>query len=87
MIKRFIDCYIPVTQCNLKCHYCYISQLDAFQKKPADFRYSPEHIGKALSMERMQGPCVFNLCGGGETLIPERPCKSSMSFSKRVTTL
>ena len=71
MIKRFIDCYIPVTQCNLKCHYCYISQLDAFQKKPAEFKYSPEHIGKALSIERLGGPCVFNLCGGGETLIPK----------------
>lgn len=71
MIKRFLDCYIPVTACNLQCHYCYISQLNAFEKKPPKFQFSPEQIGRALTLERLGGPCVINLCGGGETLIPK----------------
>lgn len=71
MIKRFLDCYIPVTSCNLNCHYCYISQLDAFQRKLPQFNFTPEHIGKAMSVERLGGPCVINICGGGETLIPQ----------------
>ena len=25
-IKRFFECLIPVTICNLKCEYCYIIQ-------------------------------------------------------------
>lgn len=25
-IKSFIEVLIPVTQCNIKCHYCYVVQ-------------------------------------------------------------
>ena len=25
-IKRFIECLIPVTACNLRCSYCYVIQ-------------------------------------------------------------
>lgn len=62
--------HVPVTFCNLKCSYCYISQGDNWRNEPARFPYSADHIAKALSRERMGGPCYINLCGGGETLIP-----------------
>ena len=26
MIKRFIECTVPVTVCNMKCSYCYVMQ-------------------------------------------------------------
>lgn len=25
-IKRFVECLLPVTACNLKCSYCYVIQ-------------------------------------------------------------
>jgi hypothetical protein len=32
--------------------------------------YSPEHIGKALTKERLGGTCYLSICGNGETLVP-----------------
>lgn len=69
-IKRFIDCYIPVTGCTLRCDYCYITMHRLFDAKLPKFNYSPEHVRKALSKERLGGTCLINLCGGGETLLP-----------------
>lgn len=69
-IKRFIDCYVPVTGCTLRCHYCYITQHRLFDAKLPKFKYTPEHVRKALSRERLGGTCLINLCGGGETLLP-----------------
>ncbi len=69
-IKRFIDCYVPVTTCNLRCHYCYITQQRKFDAKLPEFKYSAEHVAKALSKERLGGACCINFCGGGETLLP-----------------
>lgn len=70
-IKRFFECLIPVTACNLKCSYCYIIQRDKRQNKIPELKYSPELIGKALTKERLGGVCYFSICGAGETLIPE----------------
>lgn len=69
-IKRFIDCFVPVKTCNLRCPYCYITQQREFDTALPDFPYSAEHIAKCLSRERLGGTCVLNLCGGGETLLP-----------------
>ena len=69
-IKRFIDCYVPVTGCTLRCDYCYITMHRLFDAKLPKFNYSPEHVKKALSKERLGGTCLINLCGGGETLLP-----------------
>lgn len=69
-IKRFIDCYVPVTGCTLRCNYCYITQHRLFDAKLPKFNYPPEHVRKALSKERLGGTCLINLCGGGETLLP-----------------
>ncbi|WP_104718338.1 radical SAM protein [Helicobacter trogontum] len=68
-IKSFFDVYIPITSCNLKCTYCYITQQNLWFNKPPKFEYSPVHIARCLSKERLGGTCLFNMCGGGETLL------------------
>lgn len=69
-IKRFIDLFVPVTTCTLRCHYCYITHKHLFGGPLPTFQYSPEHVRKALSLERLGGPCLINMCGEGETLLP-----------------
>lgn len=68
-MKRFVDCYIPITSCNFKCHYCYIGQTNAFKNEIPKIEYSNEYIAKAFSKERLGGECILNLCAGGETLL------------------
>ena len=70
-IKKFIDCYVPVCNCNFKCNYCYISTWDNFKKSKNSkkIQYSPEHIRKALSKERWGGHLMLNFCGAGETML------------------
>lgn len=68
-IKRFVECLIPVTACNLKCDYCYVIQQNRRKNEIPKFKYSPEHIGKALSKERLGGTSYISICGAGETLI------------------
>ncbi len=70
-IKKLIACNIPISVCNLQCHYCYISQLDGWNSKDYEEKLDPLLIEKALSMQRLGGPCIINLTGKGETLIPE----------------
>lgn len=70
-IKRFFECYVPVTACNFRCEYCYIIQAARNKGEMPEFRFSPEHIGKALTIERLGGVCYFSICGGGETLLPK----------------
>ena len=70
-IKRFIDCYIDTERCNLRCQYCYISQLNRFDKNITKFKHSKETIRQALSQKRLGGPCLINLCAGGETLLSD----------------
>lgn len=68
-IKKFIECLVPVTACNLKCHYCYIMQQDRRTNTISEFKYTPEHIAYSLSKKRMGGTCFFSICGAGETLL------------------
>ena len=70
-IKRFFECLLPVTVCNLKCSYCYVIQRDNRLMKAPKLKYSPEVIGKGLSKERLGGTCYFSICGAGETLADE----------------
>lgn len=69
-IKRLIVVNVPIKSCNLKCKYCYITALKENKGGCAKFKYSPEHVGKCFSKERLGGTCIINLTGGGETLIP-----------------
>ena len=71
VFKRLIECYVPIYACNLKCDYCYIRQNPNrfFESKIDKFRYSPDYISKCLSVKRLGGICLINLCAGGETLL------------------
>ena len=69
-MKRFIDVWVPVTTCTLRCHYCYITHNRLFSKELPKFKYDAETFRKGLSKERLGGTCMINLCGGGETLLP-----------------
>ena len=68
-IKRYLDCYIDTTTCNLRCNYCYISLQHKFSGELYHPVHSPEEIRRALSKERLGGICLINLCAGGETLL------------------
>lgn len=68
-IKRFFECYVDITVCNLRCEYCYVIQHHRNYQKIDAFRYSPEHMVKALTQKRLGGVCYFNICGGGETMM------------------
>lgn len=69
-MRRFIECLIPVTACNLKCSYCYVVQEGRRKNEKANFRCDAATIGKALSVERLGGVSLISITGSGETLIP-----------------
>ncbi len=69
-LKRFIECLIPVTACNIQCGYCYVAQRNNRKMKMPKMKYSIDQIGAALSRERWGGTCYFSVCGAGETLLP-----------------
>lgn len=65
-IVAFIEVLIPITQCNLKCHYCYVIQRDnRTNSKP--LLPEPFKIREALRKERFGGNMYISLCGAGET--------------------
>ena len=68
-IKRFVECTVPISHCNLRCGYCYIIQEKRRDADMPGFRYSPEYIGRAFSKERWGGTMLVNLCGAGETMM------------------
>lgn len=68
-IKRFVECLIPVTACNLKCSYCYVIQRNNRKNQMAKMKYSPEQIKLAMSRKRWGGTCYFSICGAGETTL------------------
>ncbi|MBO4712072.1 polysaccharide pyruvyl transferase family protein [bacterium] len=69
--KRFIDCALPAEACNLRCHYCYITQQKKFNNKITPLDHSVTEIRYALSKSRLGGICLINLCANGETLLPQ----------------
>lgn len=70
-MKKFIDIHVPVTTCNFRCEYCYVTQMGKNGTEKLEFKYSPEVFKKAFSNKRLGGDCLINICGLGETLIPE----------------
>ena len=68
-LNKYFDVFVPVTTCNLKCSYCYITQHQVSPAESKPLPYSLSHIRKALSRKRLGGTCLLNLCGGGETLL------------------
>jgi len=69
-MKRFIDCIIPFKTCNLRCDYCYITHTKSWGRELPLFHYDAEQIGRALSVVRLGGEGLINICGEGETLLP-----------------
>ena len=70
-MKKFFDVGISTETCNLRCHYCYITQKRKFNNSIVKFNHSKEEIRKALSRERLGGNCMFNFCACGETLLSD----------------
>lgn len=69
-IKKCILVSVPMSICNLRCHYCYLSQRDeCYQNEQIKYQFAPEIVGKAFSQERLGGVCYFNFCADGETLL------------------
>ena len=68
-MARFIDCYIPINTCNLRCPYCYITQSKRWDAPLPKVTYATETIIHALSQKRLGAVCHFNICGNGETLL------------------
>ena len=79
-IKRFIECHIPITRCNLRCHYCYITNEHKNDDIMPVFTHSAEKITNSLSRKRMGGMCMMNICGAGETLLPKEIVSIVYSF-------
>lgn len=69
-IKKIILCHIPMSICNFRCHYCYLSQRPiAYQGLQPQINFSPEEFAYALRKERIGGVAFFNFCAEGETLL------------------
>lgn len=69
-IKKCILIAIPVSLCNLRCRYCYITQRSEYcTGRQPNLQHSPEEWTRALSQKRLGGPCYINMCGDGETLL------------------
>ena len=79
-ITRFVDCFLPLEACNLRCHYCYITHKRKFNNKIQQMPHSPEFIRQAFSRERWGGRMLINLCAGGETLL----CESLVQIVKEL---
>lgn len=69
VIARMIDVNVPVTTCNFRCHYCYITQQRQFSNKLPQFTHTPRQMAQAFSKKRLGGACILNLCADGETLL------------------
>ena len=65
----FIECHVPVKACNFRCDYCYVTQNGWWASEKPDFSLCLENIEAAVSIERLGGIAMFNLCATGETLL------------------
>ena len=69
-ISKLVVITVPITACNLHCHYCCISISDGWKADAIKIKQSPQFIRKALSKERLGGVSLVNITGWGETLLP-----------------
>lgn len=68
-VVGFIEILIPITKCNIKCHYCYVAQRDCRTMEFAKFNRTPKQIAHALRQERFGGSLMLSICGAGETMM------------------
>ena len=69
-MKRFIECSVPISACNMRCEYCYVTQNGWWNSKKPNFEFKNQ-IKKAFSKDRLGGVCMVNICAMGETLLFE----------------
>lgn len=67
--RRYIDVYVPIEACTLRCPYCYITHHRKFNNKIEEFHYDVATWKIAFDQERWGGRCLVNFCAGGETLV------------------
>lgn len=68
-LKRYINVHVSLSNCTLRCHYCYVKIKQTFGHPIPKMEYSPEYVRKALSIERLGGCCNLNFCADGETML------------------
>lgn len=68
-MRAFVEVLIPGTQCNIKCHYCYLVQQNRRKMQKGLFNYDLETMIQAFGPERWGGVLYISLCGEGETLL------------------
>lgn len=69
-MKKVFLFAIPLSVCNLRCHYCYLAQRpSSYEGAIPEMQYSPEQVAYAMRQERVGGPSYFNFCADGETLL------------------
>lgn len=81
-IKRFVECLLPITACNLKCGYCYVIQRNNRKMQQAILKYSSEQIDRAMSLKRWGGVTYFSICGAGETTLQNEIADITYSILK-----
>lgn len=70
-MRRFIECLLPTSICNLHCSYCYVIQYGHRKNEQVKLQYSPKIIGEALSQQRLGGVSLISITASGETMIPD----------------
>ncbi len=70
-MRRFIECTLPTSICNLECSYCYITQHGSRKNKKATLRYPVNTIINGLSRERLGGISFISITAAGETLVSQ----------------
>lgn len=69
-IHKILLFKIPLSICNFRCNYCYLSQRDeSYQGIQPQMQFTPKEIGYAIRKERLGGIAYCNLCADGETLL------------------
>ena len=53
-MKKFIECYVPISACNMRCKYCYVTQNEWWNNKKPDFSFEKK-IKEAFSQDRLGG--------------------------------
>lgn len=54
-IKRYIDCYVPITTCNLRCSYCYVAQQGLLSKQYPILNILPRRFDKLYQCKNWVG--------------------------------
>lgn len=82
-IKRIILLAVPMSICNFRCSYCYLThRKEYYQNKQPEYQYSPEHVAKTLSQERLGGIAYINFTSDGETLLTKEVEKYVLALLK-----